>query len=543
MRASGNSHAADIVAGLSIAGLLLPEAVAYSGVAALPPQAGVIALFAGLVCYGLIGRSRYAIVSATSSSAAVLAAATLAMVGRDAAVRAMLASILVVGAGIAFALAGSLRLGAMSNLIARPVLRGYAFGLAFVIAVKQWPTLVDMHAQSGNFFTLVAEIVRRAGEWKMPSLACGLAALIALFALERVRRIPGALVVIIASIAASPWLAMRGVVLTGPIDLALEWPNFIWPADAQWLQLVEFSLALMFILYAESYSSIRTYALKHDDEVQPNRDLLALAVANALSGLFHGTPVGAGYSATSANESAGAQSRLAGLTAAAVVLILVLLFLPFIERIPEPVLAAIVIHAVAHSLRIGVFHDYFQWRRDRLVALAAVLAVMAFGILDGLLAAIAFSVVMLLRTLASPRLAELGRVGAHDYVSLARFPSAATVADMLVLRPEEPLFFANAEPLFTQARQFVVKRPRTKLVVLSLEESPDLDSTAIESLAEFCAWLGAKGITLRVARVKDLARDALARANLAQLPSATALDYSSVDDAVKGESVTEAASR
>lgn len=537
MTITENFRSADLIAGLSIAGLLLPEAVAYSGVANLPPQAGVIALIVGLVCYGLIGRSRYAIVSATSSSAAVLAASSLALVGADAAARIALASLLVVGTGVAFLLAGSLRLGAMSNLIARPVLRGYAFGLALVIAVKQWPHLVDLKAQASSFFPLLLEMLRRIGEWKTPSLACGLIALLALFALERAKKLPGALFVIVASIAASAWLASLGVVLTGPIHLALEWPSFAMPANAQWLSLVEFSLALMFILYAESYSSIRTYALKHDEDVQPNRDLVALGIANAVSGLFHGAPVGAGYSATSANEAAGAQSRLAGLTAAAVVLILVLLFLRFIERIPEPVLAAIVIHAVSHSLRIGVFHNYFLWQRDRLVAVAAVLAVMVFGVLDGLLAAIAFSVIMLLRTLASPRLAELGRVGEHDYVSLERFPKAAIVPGMLVLRPEEPLFFANAGPLFAQARLIVARRADIKLVVLSLEESPDLDSTAIESLQEFCAWLDTRNVVLRIARLKDLARDALVRANLAQLPKASALDYSSVDDAVKGECV------
>jgi MFS superfamily sulfate permease-like transporter len=372
----------------------------------------------------------------------------------------------------------------------------------------------------------------------MASLACGLVALIALFALEPFRRLPGALVVIVASIAASPWLAAQGIALTGTINLALAWPTFAQPTSAEWLPLIEFALALMFVLYAESYSSIRTYALKHDDEVQPNRDLIALGVANVVSGLFQGTPIGAGYSATSANESAGAQSRLAGLTSAAVVLVLVLLFLPFIERIPVPVLAAIVIHAVSHSLRIGVFHNYFLWQRDRLVALAAVVAVMWFGILDGLLAAIAFSVVMMLRMLATPRLGELGRVGLHDYVNVARFVQAVRVPGMLVLRPEEPLFFANAEPLFAEARLRVLRQIGTKLVVLSLEESPDLDSTAIEALNEFCAWLAARGIEIRVARLKDTARDALARADLAQLPKATALDYSSVDDAVKGECVT-----
>jgi MFS superfamily sulfate permease-like transporter len=531
------ASSADLLAGLSIAGLLLPEAVAYSGVAQLPPQAGVIALFAGLLCYGLIGRSRFAIVTATSSSAAVLASATLTLGGSDLAQRVGLASILVVGAGIAFTLAGSLRLGAMSNLIARPVLRGYAFGLALVIAVKQWPHLVDMHTQTVDFFPLVAEIVRRYAAWQAPSLGCGLIALAGLFGLERLAHVPGALLVIVASILASSWLAAHGVALVGPIHLALGMPALALPSGAGWLPVTEFALALMFILYAESYGSIRTFAVKRDDEVQPNRDLLALGAANIVSGLFHGTPVGAGYSATAANAAAGAQSRYAGPFAAGIVLVLVLLFLGWIERIPEPVLAAIVIHAVSKSLRISVFSNYFRWQQDRLVVVAAVLAVMTFGVLNGLLAAIAFSLALLLKSLASPRLSVLGRVGAHDYVSVERFANAETVPGMLVLRPEEPLFFANAEPLLAQARQRVLTGPDTRLVVFSLEESPDLDSTALEALEEFCSWLSARGVEFRVARLKEHAREALVRAKLWHLATTT-LDYSSVDDAVRGEGVT-----
>jgi MFS superfamily sulfate permease-like transporter len=529
---------ADLLAGLSIAGLLLPEAVAYSGLANLPPQAGVIALFAGLVCYGVIGGSRFAIVSATSSSAAVLAAALLALDATTAAQRLQLAVFLVAGAGIAFVLAAVLHLGRTSSLIARPVLRGYAFGLALVIAVKQWPTLVHLHTHNTEFFGLLAELVRHAAAWQPTSLACGLAALAGLFAFERVRRVPGALVVIVISIAAAPQLAARGVALTGPIKLALGWPAFAAPPPGHWLQLAEFSLALMFILYAESYSSIRTYALKHDDTVRPDRDLLGLGIANLVAALCQGTPVGAGYSATSANDAAGAQSRFAGLAAAATVLLLVLAFLRWIERIPEPVLAAIVIHAVSKSLRLSVFADAFRWQRDRLVVLAAVLAVMIFGVLNGLLAAIAFSVAMLLRSLASPRLMVLGRMGEHDYVSLVRFPQALTVPGMLVLRPEEPLFFGNAEPLLAQARRLVLAQPAVRLVVLNLEESPDLDSTALETLGEFFTWLTLRGISIRVARLKDRAREALARARFTQLPLA-ALEYSSVDDAVRGEPVAQ----
>jgi len=527
----------DLLAGLSIAGLLLPEAVAYSGVASLPPQAGVIALFAGLLCYGLIGRSRVAIVSATSSSAVVLASATLALAGADMATRVALASTLVIGTGLAFTLCGALHLGAISNLVARPVLRGYTFGLALVIAVKQWPILVGMHTHSSTFPGLLVELLRGFEAWRWPSLACGLAALAALVALGRLPRVPGALLVIIAGVLAAPVLTQHGVVLIGPIRLPLALPAFELPTGARWLPLGEFSLALMFILYAESYTSIRTFALKHDDEGQPNRDLLALGVANIVSGLLQGTPVGAGYSGTSANDAAGAQTRLAGLSAAVVVLALVLLFLKWIELTPEPVLAAIVIHAVSKSLRLSVFRNYLRWHRDLPIALAAVLAVMLLGVLNGLLAAIALSLALLIKSLANPRLSVLGRVGSHDYLNVARFPAALTLPGMLVLRPEEPLFFANAQPLLSLARQQVLHSPAVKLVILSLEESPDLDGTTLEVLGEFCNWLGGRGVELRVARLKQNAREALARADFALLP-AHSLDYSSVDDAVRAECVT-----
>src|SRR6202166_3969071 len=524
---------ADALAGLSLAGLLLPEAVAYSGLANLPPQAGVIGLCAGLVCYALIGRSRYAIVSATSSSAAVLAAAMLALGANAVAQRIAWASILVCATGIAFLLVGCARLGGVSNLVGRPVLRGFSFGLALVIAVKQWPHIAAVQTHSTDLFALLGEIFRQVGDWQPASLAVGVGALLGLFICQRIPRFPGVLVVIVAGIAAAPWLATHGVRLTGPIHLALEWPAFAAPAHGQWLPMVEFALALMFILYAESYSSIRTFALRHDEIVQPNRDLLALGVATIVSGAFHGTPVGAGYSGSSANEAAGAQSRAAGLYAAATILALVLLFLPWIERIPDPILAAIIIHAVSKSLRVGVFRPYFRWQRDRLVSLIAVVAVIAFGMLDGLLAAIAFSLAMLLHSLASPRLSVLGRMGAHDFVSVARFPQATCPPGILILRPEEPLFFANADPLLAMARQRVSQQRDVRLVIFSLEESPDLDGTALESLGEFAAWLAAHKIEMRVARLKDASRDALLRAGFPQLP-ASELDYHSVDDAASG---------
>jgi MFS superfamily sulfate permease-like transporter len=295
---------------------------------------------------------------------------------------------------------------------------------------------------------------------------------------------------------------------------------------------VELAAALLLILYAESYSSIRGFALKHGDSVNANRDLLVLGVANVVSGALQGMPVGAGYSGTSANEAAGARSRWAGLIAAATVLALVLLALRWIERIPQPVLAAIVIHAVSKSLRLSTFAPYLRWHRDRLVALAAVLAVLSLGILNGLLLAIAFSLMMLLRQLATPRLSVLGRLAdGHDFVDIEGHPTAVPVPGMLIVRPEEPMFFVNAEALLAQVRQRVDACQGLRRVILSLEESPDLDGTVLESLGDFAAWLSARGIELRVARLKDAARDALSRMALPQLPP-QALDDWSVEDAV-----------
>ena len=224
-------------------------------------------------------------------------------------------------------------------------------GLALVIAVKQWPHLVGVAPTAATSSRCLRSLCG-ARAWQLPSLACGVAALAGLFALERVPRIPGALVVIIASIAAAAAAGRARGRAHRAHPPGADGAAVHAPAGVHWLPLTEFSLALMFILYAESYGSIRTYALKHDETVQSNRDLIALGVANMVSGLFQGTPVGAGYSGTSANDAAGARSRFAGLSAAAVVLVLVLSFLSWIERIPQPALAAIVIHAVSKSLRL-----------------------------------------------------------------------------------------------------------------------------------------------------------------------------------------------
>jgi MFS superfamily sulfate permease-like transporter len=524
---------ADLLAGLSIAGLLLPEAVAYSGIAGLPPQAGVAALLAGLVCYGLVGRSRFAVVSATSSSAAVLLSVTHAIAPDDAALRLLLSDGLILLTGAVFLIAGCARLGEASSFIAKPVLKGFTFGLAITIVLHQAPKIVGVQPGGADIFHFTAGLLRDIPAWNLTGLAIAVGALVLLKLFSRWHAVPGTFIVIAAGIGLdlAGVTASHGVAAVGPIRLSLDWPTLPGLPRTDWLRLGELSVAMVLILYAESYGSIRSFALRHGDSTSPNRDLLALGAANVASGLFHGMPVGAGYSGTSANEAAGAQSRIAAWCGAAVVLALLALFLPLIERTPEPVLAAIVIHAVGHTIDFGVFAQYFRWRRDRIVVVAAAVAVLVLGVLHGLLIAIAVSLFIMLRELSVPNVAWLGRLGnGHDYIDMGRHPEARPVPGLLIARPDSTIFFANAERIFAA---IVAKAAETKphVVVLSLEESPDLDGTSIEALRDFVRTLQKQGTGFLLARVKDQVQDVLRQAKLAELPETCYASWS-VDDAV-----------
>ncbi|WLI91130.1 SulP family inorganic anion transporter [Massilia sp. R2A-15] len=525
----------DLIAGLSLAGLLLPEAVAYSSIANLAPQAGVIALFAGLVCYGVLGTSRFAIVSATSSSAAVLAAASATMSNGANALRLTVAVAMVMLTGLFFVLAGAAKIGNVSDFIAKPVLRGFAFGLAIVIILKQLANVVGVHPARSDMIRFVIDLVGQARVWNWPALGVAVGALALLFFLARVPRLPGGLLVIACGVGAGQWLQLSqyGIGLVGTIHLDLAVPTVPALSYVQWLRVGELSLAMVMILYAESYSSIRSLAMKHGDAVAPNRDLLAIGVANLVSGMFHGMPSGAGYSATSANEAAGASSRWAGWCAAAALLVIVLTMLPLIALTPEPVLAAIVIHAVSHTLHPAVFRPVFALHRDRLVVAAAVMAVLVFGILDGLLAAVAVSLVMLLRRLSESSVTVLARLGdGHDFVSRIVYPQAEPVHGILILRPDTGLFFANADRIMAEARRQVTAAGEDALaVILSLEESPDLDSSSFEAIRDFCAALVAEQKLVLFARLKPPVLSLLGRAHIPGLAE-TALGDLSVDDAV-----------
>jgi SulP family sulfate permease len=524
----------DLLTGLAIAGLVLPESVAYAGIAGVPPLCGLLGAIAGLAVYALFGSSRFAIVAATSSSAAVLAAALHSINGASGARALELSAGMVLMTGVLFMLCSLLRLGRMAQYIARSVVRGFTLGVALVIIVRQLAKMFGLHATQRAFGPLLLELLQRHAEWQRPSVMIGIAALAVLVVLLRWPRVPSTLVVLVLSVAAMTMLGegSAGVALVGNIDLAAVRLRFPALDIGEWKQSVELAVALLLILFAESYGAVRSCALRHGDAIEVNRELLALGAANVAAGLLQGVPVGAGYSATYTNESLGARSKLAGLVAALGVGAALLFLRPWVARIPEPVLAAIVIFAMRHAASFKPLRPYLVWKRDRLVTGVAIAAVLVFGVLDGLLVAVAVSLGSLIRRLSEPHLSVLGRLdGGHDFVSVRAHPDAVAVAGILILRPEEPLFFANVEAVLDSAVAHLAAARGVHTLVLSLEEAPDLDGTAIEALGQFAEQVQRNACTLLLARLKDPVVEVLTIAALPGLTGA-ALSGASVDAVV-----------
>lgn len=522
---------ADLIAGLSVAGLMLPEAVAYAGIAGLPPQRAIFAAIAGCLVYALVGRSRFAIVSPTSSSAAILAAA-LAVMPADPATKALLATLAVGLVGLFFVIAALARLGGLTGFISRPVLRGFAFGLAVTIIMRQLPAVTGVPVAAPDIFQLAWGLVTSLPRWHGASVAVGVVALVALLALRRFPAVPGAFVVLVGGVAVSAALGLgaQGVAVVGVIDMTPSWPAL---APLPWrtlLQLAELVLPLVLILFAESWGTMRALALRHGDTIEPNRELGALGLANAAAAFVQGMPVGAGFSAGSASEAAGAASRMTAAIAAVGLALLILVAAPLVALLPQPVLAAVVIAALTHALDPAPLLQLWRLNRDQYVALGAAGGVILFGVLNGMLFAIVLSLVALVSRLATPNIARLGRLaGSHDFVDLARHPDAVSPPGLAIWRPAVPLFFANAETVLGVIAKRQAAEPQTRVVIVSLEESSDLDSTAAEALIEFDARMKALGLTLLLARVGDRVRDLLKVAGATDLVGRTSY---SVDDAV-----------
>lgn len=523
---------ADVLAGVSVAGVLLPQAVAYAAIAGVEPMHALLATLIGLGLYPLLGTSRFAMVAPTSSAAAVSASA-LAIGGPA------MGYALVGLTGAAFLLAGVFRAGFLGAFISRPVLRGFAWALALTIMIRQLPNITGVDVQALQVGPLFWNWLVGAARWHPVSCMVGggaLALWLGIYhALRRWIYVPTSLLVLGLGIAMSSVfdLGTHNVTLVGDIawqPLALSLPSL---TTEHWLRTLEIAPALLLILFAESWGSVRSLALQHGDEVNADRELLALGVANLASGLMQGLPVGAGYSAALASQAAGGRSKWAGVFAALALGLLLWLARPLLAMLPLPVLAAVVLAILSHNLWPTAVLSTLRMGGDGWLAVVAAGGVLLFGVLFGMLLAVAMSLLLAVRRFAQPLVSELGQLpGTRDYLDRARHPEVIVVTGTLIMRPEEPLFFANAEQVFQVVRQRA-RALGTSVVVLSLEVSDDLDSTAVEALAEAATSLRAHGTSLILARVKDKPREALTRMGLTANNDAGIRLFWSVDDAVR----------
>ena len=526
----------DTFAGLSVASILLPEAVAYAAIGGLPIQAAISALVVGLLCYAILGASRFAIVAPTSSSAALVAAASMSFMPASIDERYAISFALVILTGAGLMIASVARLGRLSAFISRPVLRGFSFALAATIIVKQLPIMLGVHASGANPIILIINLFKQLSAWSWWSFGAGIAALCVILIIKHKTKLPAAFIVLALGIAAaySVDLSAFNISLVGHVNLALPQLSMPHLDNQQWLNVAELAGGLLVIIFAESWGSIRSLALQHGDSVAPNRELFALGAANLSSGLLQGMPVGAGFSASSANESAGAQSKFAGIFAALCVALLVIFGKSLIEHIPEPVLAAAVMGALLHSLNPRPLMLLWRLDRDQYLSLAALFGVLFFGVLHGMLFAVALSIASAMRAFSAPSVKELVELGdSRNFVALLNHPEAVSNATkdpkILILRPEVPLFFANIDGVMDAIKNQIEAHRATQIVILSLEQSSDVDSSAAENLVELAALLKRRDITLLLARVKDSIRLVLQK-----VPNSTCdqFEFWSVADAV-----------
>jgi len=510
----------DVAAGLCVAGLLLPEAVAYAGLAHVATSQALTAVLLGLCIYGLWGGSPVAIVAPTSSTATLMAAAAWSLAGGSAPATAefnAFALALLLCAGLLLVLLGLAGQGQLSAYVSRPVLRGFAMAVALSIVIRQLPDLLGLSkpaGSSGDPLTGLVWVLGHLQDVHPASALLGLAAGALVALLRRWPRWPASLLVMALSIVLSQWLGwgLAGIEEIGPVEpprFQVGLPDL--PVK-DWLRVGELAFGLVVLIFAESWGSLRSQARAHDARLDPNTELKVLGACNIASALLHGMPVGAGFSATSANAGAGATSRRAGWVAWAVIVLALLTVLPALQHLPRPVLAVAVISALAHALNPRPLIEIWRMNRDRLLLLASVLAVLLFGVMHGMLIAIAMSVLDALRRFSLPIVHELGELGdSRNFVVRDAHPEARVTPGVAIFRPEEPLFFANAERVMADVLAATAGRPGLRNVVLSLEESADLDSTALACLLELDQQTQASGQQLLLTRVKEPVRELLGR--------------------------------
>jgi high affinity sulfate transporter 1 len=507
----------DLIAGVTVAAYLVPQVLAYAGVAGLPPVTGLWAAVAALLAYALIGSSRRLSVGPESTTALLTAAALAPIAAGDPRRYAALAATLAAMVGLICLLAWAARLGFLADLLSRPVLIGYMTGIAALMVSSQLGTLTGLPVDSGPFHTEVASFAKHAVDVNWASATVSAATLLFLFGAARVAPrapIPLLGVGLAAAVVAMLSLEDQGVALVGGVPGGLPaHPAWVGVADLRHLVLPALGLAV--VAYTDNMLTARAFAARHREDVDAGQELLALAAANMAAAAAHGMPVSSSGSRTAIGDANGARSQAHSLVAAVMVLLTLGLLSPLVAEIPKPALGALVVWAATRLVDIGEFRRIARFRRSELfLALATVAAVLLLDVLTAVLVAVGLSLLDLLRRVARPHDGLLGYVpgvpGMHD---VDDYPDARLVPGLLVYRYDSPLFFANADDFLRRALSTADSfGDPLYWFVLNAEANVAIDITSLDALDKLRTALSARGVVFALTRVKhELATD-LARA-------------------------------
>lgn len=503
----------DLVAGLVITALLVPQGMAYAELAGLPAVTGLYATMIPLAAYALFGPSRILVVGPDSAVAPLVAAVVIPLAVDDPSDRVALAGAMAVMVGVVCVVGGLARFGFITELLSAPVRVGYLAGIALTVIASQLPALAGVPAEGARLIPLVRDVAGRLGEADAAEAAVGAGSLLVILAARRwARRVPGVLVAVVGATLAVVLLDLD-VAVVGPMPAGLPAPAL--PAvpaeDLGRLALGAVGIAL--VAFADTSILSRSYAARLGDRVDQNQELVALGAVNAAAGLFQGFPLSSSSSRTPVAESAGSRTQLTGLVAAAAIGVLLVAAPALAEDIPLATLAAVVIAAVLGLIDLGWLRRMRRVRRSEFnLAVASCAGVVLLGVLYGVGVAIALSLLNFIRRAWRPHDAVLGRVdGLKGYHDVTRYPAAARIPGLLIYRFDAPLWFANAEVFRGRLLELVdgSAGDPVRQVVVAAEPVTDIDSTAADVLRELHGDLAARGVGLRFAELKDPVKDRL----------------------------------
>jgi high affinity sulfate transporter 1 len=513
----------DIVAGVVLTTLLVPQGMAYAELAGLPPITGLYTSILCLFGYAVFGPSRILVLGPDSSLGPMIAATILPLIAAkgDTARAIALASMLAILVGAIMTLAAVAKLGFIADLISKPTMIGYMNGLALTILVGQLPKLFGFKVEADGLIHEVTGLAKGLanGEAVPAAAAVGIAGIVLIWSLQRLLpKVPAVLVMVVLSVAATTVfdLASHGVSLVG--TLPRGFPPLTLPdvrlADLGLLFAGAVGIALVSL--ADTISTASAFAARTGQEIKGNQEMIGIGVANLAAGFFQGFPVSTSGSRTAVAERSGAKTQFTGITGAVLIILMIVLVPGLLRNLPQPALAAVVITASLSLADLpGTARLWRQRKAEFLLSLAAFLGVALLGVLPGIAIAVGLSILNVFRRTWWPYDTELGRVeGLEGYHDVHSHPDASRLPGLTIYRFDAPLIFANAKTFRDEVRRLAAADPPPAWILIAAEPMTDVDTTAADVLTELDQMLNAKGISLVFAELKDPVRRKIERYGL-----------------------------